>query len=129
MRVLVDTHAVLWFAEGDARLSATARALLDDPVSNTLMLSIASCWEMAVKIGAGKLAVKPSYARFIRTAVRGGRFRLLSIKLRHTDAITYLPLHHRDPFDRMLIAQAMSEDVPVVSADAAFDAYPVKRIW
>ncbi len=129
MRVLVDTHALIWFGEGDDRLSPTARALLDDPVGNTLLLSIASCWEIAVKVSVGKLTVQPHYGRFIRTAVRKGRFRILPLHLKHTDLVANLPLHHRDPFDRMLIAQAISEDIPLVSADQAFDAYPVKRLW
>jgi PIN domain nuclease of toxin-antitoxin system len=129
MKILVDTHALIWFAEGDPRLSAESRRLLDDPTGNDLLVSVVSCWEIAVKVSIGKLGVHPSYARFIRTTLRGGGFRLLPVRLKHTVVVASLPLHHRDPFDRMLIAQAISENIPVVSADPAFDAYSIVRVW
>jgi PIN domain nuclease of toxin-antitoxin system len=128
VNLLLDTHAFLWFVLNDPRLSATARRLLADP-QNSLFLSAASYWELAIKISTGKYVLNERFDVFIlrETALNG--IQVLPITVPHGAAVSTLPLHHRDPFDRMLIAQAIVEQVSVVSADPVFDAYPVTRLW
>jgi PIN domain nuclease of toxin-antitoxin system len=97
--------------------------------NNQIFLSIASVWEMGIKHGLGKLTFNLPFETFIRQQISINDFTVLDIKISHITAITQLPLHHRDPFDRMLIAQAMVESMPIISADTIFDAYPIKRLW
>ena len=125
---LLDTHAILWFFQDDPRLSAAARAWIEDP-GNRKRVSIASCWEIAIKVGTGKLNLGEPTRPYLDRAIAGSNFELLPISLDHATMVERLPLHHKDPFDRLLIAQAIVEGVPIVGADAAFDAYPVRRIW
>jgi PIN domain nuclease of toxin-antitoxin system len=128
VNLLLDSHAFLWFCQNDPCLSSTARAIIEDP-SNRKLVSVASCWEIAIKAGLGKLTLgEPSVSYFPNALARTG-FDLLPISLAHATAVETLPLHHRDPFDRLLIAQAMVDAMPIVSADAAFDPYGVTRIW
>jgi PIN domain nuclease of toxin-antitoxin system len=94
-----------------------------------MLVSPASYWEIAIKISVGKYSLAVPYEDFFRGAIDDNGFRLLPIEPRHTAALTTLPYHHKDPFDRLLIAQAMVEGVPLVSADSAFDAYGVTRLW
>ena len=128
MRLLLDTHAFLWFITADPRLSPTAEDAIRHR-GNTPLLSIASVWEIAIKVQLGKLPIPTQLEVFIPEQLQANRIELLPIELRHTFEIARLPLHHRDPFDRMLIAQAVSEGIPLLSADAAFGAYPVSRLW
>lgn len=128
MILLLDTHAFLWFVLDDPKLSATARASISDPLSRVL-ISPASYWEIAIKISLGKYALPGSFASFMREQLRENDFEILPILPEHTASLVALPFHHRDPFDRLLIAQAMSEGVRLVSGDAALDAYPVRRLW
>ena len=128
MRVLLDTHAFLWFVLGDAQLSSMAKSHIFDPV-NTKLVSPASYWEIAIKIRLGKYTLDEPYEAFMQRAIFGNGFSILAIEPKHTVALTTLPLHHRDPFDRLLIAQAMVEAIPILSVDTAFDAYPVTRMW
>lgn len=128
MRLLLDTHTLLWFALGDKRCSTTARQLIEDP-TNEKWVSPASHWELAIKIGMGKYTLPGPFERFIHAAVDGNGFSTLAILPQHTGMLIHLPNHHRDPFDRLMIVQAMSEQLRIVSADEVFDAYPVKRIW
>ncbi len=128
MRLLLDTHALLWFHLGDARLSVPARAAIDD-LGNQKLVSPASFWELAIKISAGKYALNVPYEDFIRMAVFDNDFEILPVEPRHTAAIIALPFHHKDPFDRLLIAQAMVEGASIVSVDSKFDPYPVARLW
>ncbi len=128
MRALLDTHTFLWFIESDARLSVAARRLVIDP-ENDAFLSIGSVWEMAIKYRLGKLQVPQPLTTFIPDQLRRNSVTLLDITLDHLAPLTTLPLHHRDPFDRLLIVQAMFEDIPIISADAVFDAYGVTRRW
>jgi PIN domain nuclease of toxin-antitoxin system len=128
MRLLLDTHAFLWYALNDPQLSSSARVLILDP-SNGVLVSPASYWEIAIKISVGKYALHEPYEAFMRRAIFGNGFGILSIEPKHTAVLTTLPIHHRDPFDRLLIAQAMVEQVPILGADTAFDAYPVTRLW
>lgn len=128
MRLLLDTHSFLWFLLGDPLLSASARALIEDP-ANEVEISPASYWEIAIKIGLKKYALPEPYETFMNRELADNDFRILHIEPRHTAILTTLPLHHKDPFDRLIIAQAIVEQVPIISADAAFDPYPVTRLW
>jgi PIN domain nuclease of toxin-antitoxin system len=128
MRLLQDTHAFLWFVLNDPQLSATALRLISDP-GNDVLISPASYWEIAIKVSLRKLDLHPPYDDFMQRGILGNDFEILPIEPRHTSVLTTLPLHHRDPFDRLLVAQAMSEGIPRVSADAVLDQYPITRLW
>lgn len=128
MRLLLDTHAFLWFITADSRLSAVAEQAIRRS-GDTPLLSIASVWEMAIKIRLQRLPIPEPLDVFIPRQLRTNRIGLLPIELTHVFEIATLPLHHRDPFDRILLAQAIRESIPIVSADGAFDAYPVRRLW
>lgn len=128
MKLLLDTHALIWWAGNDPRLSAAARAAIGEP-SNGVNVSAASGWECAVKVQNGKLPqAAPLVAAFRATLERAG-FAMLDITLEHTLAAGALPRHHGDPWDRMLIAQALAEGMALVSKDKEFDRYGVKRLW
>jgi len=127
-RLLLDTHAFLWWVDDAPELSAAARRAIAD-VSNKCCLSVASCWEMAIKASLGKLKLAKTVERFVSEQVTANGFTLLNIELRHTAKVEKLPFHHRDPFDRLLIAQAMTEKLIIVSADSVFSGYGVKVIW
>lgn len=128
MRVLLDTHAFLWFVLGDAQLSGTARQHIEDP-GNEKLLSPASYWEIAIKISVQKYTLSQPYEVFMQQGIADNGFLILPIEPRHTAVLTNLPFHHRDPFDRLIIAQAMVEQTPVISGDAVFAAYPVTCLW
>lgn len=128
MRVLLDTHSFLWFVLSDPQLSNPAQALIRDP-ANDILISPATYWEIAIKVGLKKLNLHATYDDFIRQGIEGNDFEILPIEPKHTTVLTTLPLHHRDPFDRLLIAQAMIEAIPIVSVDVALDPYPVQRLW
>ena len=128
MRLLLDTHTFLWFVLNDARLSANARSVTADP-GNEVLLSPASYWEIAIKVSLGRYSVPGDFADFMDRQVADNKFTILPITTRHAAVVAALPFHHRDPFDRLLVAQAMSEGVPLVSGDAALDAYPITRLW
>lgn len=128
MRLLLDTHAFLWFCQGDPALSARAKAALEDP-ANQKLVSLASCWEIAIKAGLGKLTLGEPAATYIPNALARTGFDILGITLAHAAAVETLPHHHRDPFDRLLVAQARIEGTPIVSVDGALDPYGVARIW
>ena len=128
MNLLLDTHSFIWFVAGSTRLSASAREIMDVP-ANRLWLSVASLWEMAIKVSLGKLKLGQPLDKFLPEQLRVNSVELLGITLDHTLALAALPFHHRDPFDRLLIAQALVEGLPVISVDPAFDAYGVNRVW
>ena len=128
MKLLLDTHSFLWFISGNAKLSVNARMLIED-VSNQPMLSLASLWEMAIKVSIGKLCIGQSFETLIPQQIKLNGIELLNISFSHTAVIATLPFHHRDPFDRLLIAQAMVEKIPIVSRDSAFDTYAITRLW
>jgi PIN domain nuclease of toxin-antitoxin system len=127
MRLLLDTHTFLWFINDNPKLSATALDLLES--DHTVLLSTASLWEIAIKYSLGKLNLPSPYEDFITQQILRNDIDLLSIQIPHPAAVSRLPFHHRDPFDRMLIAQSIVEDVSLVSADTTLDAYPIKRLW
>ncbi len=127
MRLLLDTHTFLWFIDDNPRLSARAKALLESDAD--LLLSVASLWEISIKMSIGKFNLSQPFDVFVPQQLAANSIEILPISLAHLGVISTLPFHHRDPFDRLLIAQAMIEQLPIVSIDAAFDAYSVKRLW
>lgn len=128
MRLLVDTHAFLWFVAGDERLSSRPRRRIEDPAHDKF-LSVASIWEAAIKASLGKLTLSVSLDAVIdEGAVKNG-ITLLDVRREHAAAVERLPFHHRDPFDRLLVCQAMIEKMDIVSADAALDSYAIRRVW
>ena len=128
MTLLIDTHVLLWFFRGDQRLGGAMRAVIES-TGNTKFLSLASVWEIGIKVGLGKLALNRPFDEFLREEVEPSELVLLPISVAHCIAASALPLHHRDPFDRMLVAQALVEGLPILSADPALDAYSVPRLW
>lgn len=126
MRLLLDTHTFLWYILGRLQLSAGARALLRDP-ANELFLSIASVWEVGIKVSTGKLTLSEPLEAYFFEQMRINSVSLLPVTLAHAARISMLPFHHRDPFDRMLVAQSLVEGIPIISADPALDAYGVTR--
>lgn len=128
MRLLLDTHAFLWFVLNDPSLSTTARERVTDP-ENRIEVSPASYWEIAIKISLGKYALPEPYGPFMDRQLAENDFTILPVLTHHTEALINLPFHHRDPFDRLLIAQAMVEGIPIVSADQNIGQYDVTRIW
>jgi PIN domain nuclease of toxin-antitoxin system len=126
MRVLVDTCAFLWWATGDQRLSRRALDVLENPESD-LVFSVASAWEMALKMD--RLGLVEDFDMLLDRATRILRLSIMAVDVRHVIASARLPFHHRDPFDRVLIAQALMEGIPILSVDAAFSGYPVRVIW
>ena len=128
MRLLLDTHTLLWFALTDTGLSGTASSLIMDP-DNEKLVSPASYWEIAIKISIKKYALSQPYEVFMDKAIDKNGFGYLHIEPKHTAALITLPFHHRDPFDRLLIAQAITEGIPIVSGDPVLDSYPIKRLW
>ncbi len=124
--ILLDTHAFIWLSEDDPNLPVSIRDRIED--IDDVFVSIASFWEISIKLAISKLSLQSDFddieARFTST-----RFQLLPISISDTVQLRQLPLHHNDPFDRILIAQAVNNTLSVVSADAAFDAYPIQRVW
>jgi PIN domain nuclease of toxin-antitoxin system len=128
MTLLLDTHTVLWFWWNDPQLSAEAMMLICDP-TNRKLVSPASAWEVAIKVSLKKLDIGGPYRGFFPHHMLRNNFEWLTITDDHLAGVVALPFHHKDPFDRLLIAQAMAEGIPLVSADAAFDPYGITRLW
>jgi PIN domain nuclease of toxin-antitoxin system len=131
VKLLLDTHTFLWHADGDPRVSAVATALLVDP-ANELFLSVATLWEVAIKVGLKKLALLNAYIPFMTRAITGYGLTVLPITFEDCAAYEALPFpspNHRDPFDRLIITQALRNGMAIVGADQAFDAYGVIRLW
>lgn len=128
MRVLLDTHAFLWWLDGDRRLSRKARQLIGDE-ANAVLVSAASAWEITTKHRLGRLPGAAEVAADVGACVASQDFTPLDITLAHAQRAGLLPGPHRDPFDRMLIAQAQAENIPLVSNEAVFDQYGLRRIW
>jgi PIN domain nuclease of toxin-antitoxin system len=130
VRLLLDTHAFLWFVAGDAALSATARAAIAEP-GNQAFVSIASAWEVAIKVSLGKLTLDaPTVGEFFDEQIGANGFAYLPIDPPHVFRVATLPFHHRDPFDRLLIAQALEDGMALVSREgAAFGLYGVALLW
>jgi PIN domain nuclease of toxin-antitoxin system len=123
---ILDTHTFIWFILGDPRMNNSLRSQIEN---NDNFLSIASVWEMAIKHSIGKLNFNLTFAEFVEQQIILNGIQLITIKIEHILTVSQLPLYHRDPFDRMLIAQAIAENIPILSADTIFDTYPIKRLW
>ena len=128
MNLLLDTHAFLWFIASDPRLSNQAQSLIQTP-TNRRLLSMASLWEMAIKVSLGKLTLAQPFDQLIPRQLQLNQIEVLAIGLPHVAAVVAMPFHHRDPFDRLMAAQCLIEDLPIVSSDPVFDAYSVRRVW
>ncbi len=127
MKAILDTHAFLWALAGDARMSRHARDIFAGPTD--LSLSIASIWEILIKVQSGKLNFPRPAGPYVLRKLAENRIECLPITIDHLLALERLPMHHRDPFDRILIAQSLEENLPVVTSDPWFSHYPVDVIW
>ena len=127
MKVLLDTHSFLWFLGGDAALSKQARTLIENP-RNEKFISIASFWEIAIKNSLGKLTLDVPFAELKTEAIKNS-FHILPITFEDTLQLNTLPFHHRDPFDRIIISQAMKNSLTLVSRDNNFSLYNVNLLW
>ena len=128
MNILLDTHAMLWYLEGDFQKLSDKSKYEIEATSNSKLVSIASLWEVTIKINIGKLKLKNDIGGLHELVITNG-FRILDINLQHLKANINLELFHRDPFDRLLIAQAIAGDFHIVTKDPNFSLYPIKTIW
>jgi PIN domain nuclease of toxin-antitoxin system len=126
--LLLDTHAVLWFFWDDPLLSSTAKVAIEN-ADNRKLVSIASCWEIAIKTGLKKLQLGAPSRSFLMQELSRNNFELLAITFDDATMVETLEPHHRDPFDRLLVAQATAQSLPIVSADPIFERYRVARVW
>jgi PIN domain nuclease of toxin-antitoxin system len=127
-RLLLDTHVFLWWVDDVPELKAAAKRAIAN-IENECYLSAASCWEMAIKASLGKLRLTKPVERFVTDHLTANGFKLIDVELRHAAKVEKLPFHHRDPFDRLLIAQAIVEKLTIVSADKVFAKYGVNVLW
>lgn len=128
MRLLLDTHAFLWFIQGNESLSKPAIALIEDP-ANQKLISIASLWEIAIKVSIGKLEIGISISELEETQILGNMLNVLNITPKHLNELAKLPFHHKDPFDRLIISQDVSEKIPIISRDKVFSSYSAQLLW
>ena len=128
MRLLLDTHVVIWWVHQDGLLSLPAHEAISDP-QNELNVSAATIWEIAIKTGIGKLKLSRPYRDWMNQAISDLRATILPISVDYSNVQASLPPHHGDPFDRLIIAQCIVEEIPVISNDAAFDHYGASRLW
>jgi PIN domain nuclease of toxin-antitoxin system len=126
--VLLDTHTIIWMVSDEGKLGQYAKELVFQSTVKKF-ISPASYWELAIKIKLGKLVLQADYDEFVAEAISDYALEILHVQPRHTSVLTKLDLFHSDPFDRLLIAQASIEDIPILSIDRQFDNYPVERIW
>lgn len=128
MRLLLDTHALIWFYNTDPQISVAALTAIQ--AAGTLnLVSVASLWEIAIKVAKGKLSLNEPFPDFVQHAIRDNGFRLLPIGLDHIEQVLSLPFHHKDPFDRLLVSQALVENVPLVTCDKDILRYPITQVW
>ena len=128
MKFLLDTHVLIWFIMGNTRLPLSLRSVIET-VENQRLVSVASLWEIAIKMSLGKLDMGAPFEQLIPGQLIANRMEILPISVAHLYQVAQLPFHHRDPFDRLLIAQSLSEKLPILSRDVTFDYYAVQRIW
>ncbi|OPX22085.1 MAG: PIN domain nuclease [Candidatus Latescibacterota bacterium] len=128
MRILLDTHSFLWFIAGSDSLSTQARDLIAD-LGNEVLLSTGSLWELAIKVSIGKIELSRPFGEIIPEQLSENEITVLPIELSHLTMLTELPFHHRDPFDRLIIAQGIVEGLPVITRDIMFRNYPVDILW
>jgi PIN domain nuclease of toxin-antitoxin system len=128
MNLLLDTHTFLWFINNDNRLSLTAQEAIALP-ANDVYVSSASLWEIAIKCSIGKLTLTTAFDTFIPQQLTVNYINVLGITVPHLALVAQLPFHHRDPFDRLIIAQGLAEPMTIVGVDTIFDSYGVVRVW
>lgn len=128
MKLLLDSHSFLWFIGGVPALSATSRSLIEDE-DNEKFVSIGSLAEIAIKASLGKLPLAKPFDQLIPEQLQLNGFLVLGLTVEHTAKLASLPFHHRDPFDRILVAQCLVENLPLVSKDDILDAYGIRRVW
>jgi PIN domain nuclease of toxin-antitoxin system len=128
MNVLLDTHAFLWWVIDDSQLSNTAKAMIADP-TNTVYFSVISAWEIIIKERTGKLSLPEPPETYIPSRIASNQFISLAVQMQHVLQIATLPDHHRDPFDRLLIAQSQVENIPLLTVDYLISQYSVDVIW
>ena len=126
MKVLIDTHVLLWGLQGEEKLSRRVKTLL--PAAD-VWISVASVWEIITKVQGGKLTIPTPVGDYLSTKLKANGVLVLQITLDHVKRLEGLPLHHRDPFDRILIAQSLEENLPIVTSDPWFARYPINVIW
>jgi PIN domain nuclease of toxin-antitoxin system len=127
MRLLLDTHSLLWFLANPKKLNQSTKQIIEE--ADEVLISLVSLWEIAIKLSIKKLELPLDFDEFVDDHLPANGITVLPLQIAHVKTLLQLPLHHRDPFDRLLIAQAMTEDIPLVSADVAFDSYRVTRLW
>ena len=127
-KILLDTHTFIWWVEGAPQLTAKAQKLLEN-INNECFLSLVSSWEMAIKSSIGKLKLTCPIKEYIPQHMAANQFKQLPISFRHVSRVESLQYHHRDPFDRLLVAQVLEEKMILVSADPIFDRYKIQRVW
>lgn len=128
MRLLLDTHSLIWFFSGNPKLSNTAKELMED-INYQKLISLATVWEMGIKQSKGKLSLSLPLEDYINQKTELEDYEILPINLKHLAIISTLPFYHNDPFDRLLIAQSIAENIPVITKDIAFSDYDIKIIW
>ena len=128
MKLLLDTHAVIWWVDQYGLLSPTAHNAIADP-NNELVVSAATIWEIAIKVGIGKLKLSQPYRTWMNQVIADLRATTLPITVQYADVQANLPQLHGDPFDRLLVAQSLTEQIPLISNDVMFDDYGVNRFW
>jgi PIN domain nuclease of toxin-antitoxin system len=128
VRLLLDTHTLFWSVEDPSQLSATAINTMQDP-ANQQLLSAATVWELAIKAGQGKIILAMPYRQWMETAIADLKLEILPVTVEYAERQSVLPPHHKDPFDRLMMAQALVNGIAVVGADETFDAYGVTCIW
>lgn len=128
MKFLLDTHTFLWWNMDDSQLSSLAKEIIADG-GNEIFLSAASAWEIAIKTARGRLSLPEDPTRYVSSRLSLHGFQALPVHIHHATQIYHLPMHHADPFDRLLIAQSQTESMPIISADAEIRKYDVEIIW
>lgn len=128
MKLLLDTHSLIWAVDQPSLLGPQAKTALED-LANSLLLSAATLWEIAIKVGVNKLTLSLPYRQWMTRALNDLGVTILPVTVEYADVQATLPFHHRDPFDRLLIAQALVENIPLVSNDALFEQYGISRVW
>jgi len=127
MKYLLDTHTFIWFLEGSDRLPAKLVETIRN-LNNDCYLSIASLWELSIKISSGKLELQTEF-KYLENSIEILSLKILPVNFSHVNEVFALEFHHRDPFDRMIIAQSIAEDLTIISKDKNFSLYPIKLLW
>ena len=128
MRFLIDSHTLIWYVDQDQFLSLASHAAISEP-TNEVLLSAGSIWEIGIKIGLGKLVLTQPFSVWMNQAITHLHATVLPLTVEYVEVQSNLPKHHGDPFDRLLVAQAIVEQISIISADATLDAYGITRIW